>query len=85
MHPAGDQAGECDQALSKIARLSRSTRIVLAECRKAFGWMNTVGLLRKLRQPGRGVGELEFHLHRGGLQPRAPAHAERVVTRSGPS
>jgi transposase len=42
---------------------------------EAFGWMKTVGLLRKLRHRRRAAGRLDLHLYRRGLQPRAAAHA----------
>ena len=42
---------------------------------EVFGWMKTVGLLRKLRHRGVRAGQLDLHLHRGGLQPGPHAHA----------
>ena len=42
---------------------------------EVFGWMKTVGGLRKLRHRGGGPRELAVSLRRGGLQPGPHAHA----------
>ncbi len=51
---------------------------------QVFGWMKTVGGLRKLRHRGGERGRLDRDLHRRGLQPDPPAHAHGrgVVCRS---
>ena len=36
---------------------------------EVFGWMKTVGLMRRDPTPGHGSGRLGLHLHRRGLQP----------------
>ncbi len=70
-------------------RTTRHSGYALSErCRKKveqpFGWMKTVGL-REAAAPRREEGRLDRLLHRGGVQPRALADADRatrVTTRS---
>ena len=54
---------------------------------QVFGWMKTVGGLRKLRHRGGDTRRLDRDLHRGGLQPDPPADAagEARVTAAGRS
>ncbi len=49
---------------------------------QGFGWMKTVGGLRKLRHRGGRLVDLDLHLHRGGVQHRAaspPAAGNRMT------
>jgi hypothetical protein len=44
---------------------------------EAFGWMKTIGGLRKTRHRGRDKGSLDFHADRCRLQPHQTAEAPR--------
>ena len=53
---------------------------------QGFGWMKTIGGLRKLRHRGGPLVELDLHLHRGGVQhrPAAPiAGGDRMTASRG--
>ena len=43
---------------------------------EVFGWVKTVGMLRKTRHRGTGNSRLGIHVHRYGLQPCANAESD---------
>ena len=80
--PGGSAIDGRTNAIPGYAVSQRKRKLV----EQAFGWMKTVGGLRKLRHRGGQLVDLDLHLHRGGLQHRAPAPIARShdVTRARP-
>ena len=65
-------------AAPSMARTTRHPGYAISQQKRklveqGFGWMKTIGGLRKLRHRGGPLVDLDLHLHRGGVQHRAAA------------